>query len=157
MRIPLAALLLLAGCATPPAPVPATQPAASAASPVAAAPDQVWRGTLRCQPIPGVVTFRLAQPIEVDVRGGVASYERTVRRGDTGGESDVHERGQGQVGPDGAVTLIGSAQSPQYQYTARYSGVLPPQGGRTTLTGAQSWHLRTASPPDRACTMTLRR
>ena len=123
----LAALSLLAACsATPPSAAPV-----ATAEPVPSGPDQVWHGTLRCDPIPGVVTFRLAQPIEVAVRDGVASYDRAVRRGDSGGESDVHERGQGQVGPDGSVTLIGSAQAPQYQYTARYAGILPPGGGRT--------------------------
>lgn len=153
MRRALALLLLLAGCAPGAAPVAQ----APTARPGPAVPDQVWRGTLSCDPIPGVVRTPLVQRFRLDVAGGVARYERTVLRADTGIETDIRERGEGPVGPEGAVTLHGGAAGGQYTYTAEYSGVLPPQGRAARLTGTQHWRFSRNAPADRACQITLRR
>jgi len=158
MRPALASLLMLAGCAaanTPPPPQAAG--AAPAGTPVASGPAQIWRGALRCAPIPGIASLRLNQPIEVTVTGNAATYDRAVRRGDTGGETDIHERGGGTVAPDGSVTLTGQASAPAYRYSAQYSGMLQPDGGTSRLTGKQLWYPQRANPVDRNCSMTLRR
>lgn len=161
MRSSLAAslllLLLVAGCAA--AGPAAPPPPASAAVPAATGDGttQVWRGAIRCEPIPGLVSFRLNQPIEVAVTAGQAQYERAVKRGDSGGTTEYVERGSGPVASDGAVTLSGSVQAPSFSYAASYEGRLPPAGGRTRLTGVQHWRGNRINAVDRQCSMTLER
>ena len=71
MKRSLAALLLLAGCAT----------AQTAEAPQSAARDVSWRGTIRCGIIPGLTTIRLNQPFTLTVSGDRAQYTRAVPAG----------------------------------------------------------------------------
>jgi hypothetical protein len=155
MRPVLACLLLLAGCATQPGPV--AQAPAPPPSPVAAGPDQLWRGTISCDPIPGVVRKVLVQRFELRVSGGIARYERTVLQADTGIPTDIHEHGQGVVGAAGPLTLKGDAAGGQYTYNAEYSGLLEPGSRVARLEGYQHWRFSHHPPADRACQITLRR
>src|SRR3954452_2848582 len=155
MRPALACLLLLASCAAQPA--PAAQALAPPPAPVATVPDQLWRGTIGCDPIPGVVHKVLVQRFELRVSGGVARYQRTVLHADTGIPSDINEHGEGTVTPTGPLTLKGDAQGGQYTYTAEYSGLLPPEGRVARLKGYQHWRFSHLPPADRACQITLRR
>ena len=118
------------------------------------APPQVWLGDLRCGPIPGVSTIPLIQPIQIYVTGGVAHYERAVRRPDTASDTDVREVAQGKLAPDGSVQLKGSATSSAYRFTSEFSGRLPPGGGTAQLTGTQHWVMQRANSYDRPCTIT---
>jgi hypothetical protein len=155
MRPALACLLLLASCTAQPG--PAAQAPAPPPTPVAAGPDQLWRGTISCDPIPGVAHKVLVQRFELRVSGGVASYERTVLRGDTGIPTDIREHGEGVVAATGPLTLKGEAQGGQYTYTAEYSGILSPNGRAARLQGYQHWRFAHLPPADRACQITLRR
>jgi len=73
-----------------------------------------------------------------------------VRQGSSGAASNVWERGSGTLGPDGRLTLIGSAAGRQMLYSASYEGRLGRTGG--WLTGEQLW-----GSERRACTISLRR
>jgi hypothetical protein len=155
MRPALACLLLLASCAIQPG--PATQAPIAAPSTVAAGPDQLWRGTISCDPIPGIAHKVLVQRFELRVAGGVARYERLVLRPDTDIDSGGRERGEGVVGPGGPLTLKGTATVGQYVYTAEYSGVLPPDSRVARLQGYQHWNFSHRPSVDRPCQISLRR
>jgi hypothetical protein len=66
------------------------------------------------------------------------------------------ETGEGAIGKDGRVTLVGAWKSRAggYSYEARYSGTLAANGGE--LSGHQSWMLH-GRKGERSCTLTLTR
>ena len=144
--------LVAAACA-----VQAPPSAPAVASAEAAGPSVIWRGRIQCGPIPGMVSRTLNQPIEVAVAGDQATYQRQVKRGDTGGQTEYVEQGSGTVAADGGVTLAGAANAPSFRYSATYEGRLPPGGGSTRLTGVQHWSARTINSYDRPCSLVLRR
>ena len=150
----LIAILLLAGCAAPNPPPASTAAAAPGAQ---SSGTQVWKGRMRCDPIPGMTSLTLVQPVDITVVDGQASYQRIVRRGDMGGDSENVERGGGPVAADGTVTLTGSVTSPRYSYTATYEGRLPPNGRTGGLAGVQHWRARSISSFDRPCSWSLQR
>jgi hypothetical protein len=147
MKRSLAALLLLAGCAT----------AQTAETPQSAARDVAWRGTIRCGIIPGLTTIRLNQPFTLTVSGDRAQYTRAVRQADKSAESGYVEQGGGTVAADGAVVLSGSAQGRGYSYVANYQGRLPPAGGAGHLVGTQQWSRPGFDVFPRPCSMDLSR
>lgn len=108
----------------------------AAASP-AAAQDAVWSGRLICDPVEGFTTQPLNVPFEVTVRRGVATYARPVLSSGAA-RTGVWERGEGRVGPDGAVVLEGGAGGRGFVYAARYEGRLGPDG-TAEFTGRQDW------------------
>jgi hypothetical protein len=122
----------------------------------AQSPQRVWRGEIRCAPIPGVATVALRQPIELVVTGNQARYSRPVRRADTAVATPYSEDGAGIVAPDGSVVLTAEVTARSYAYTARYQGRLPPGGGHTRLVGAQTWTAGTTEPGfQRRCAIDL--
>ena len=119
---------------------------------------QVWSGILRCATIPGAATLVLHQPITITVAGNRATYERSVRRSNTAVATPYTEDGAGTVAPDGSVVLTAEVNARSFAYTARYEGVLPPQGGHARLVGAQTWLAGTSEPGyRRRCSMELDR
>ena len=123
----------------------------------ATAADGTWQGTLHCDIIPGILSKPLVQPFQLDVRGGVARYERNVRMPDTTIASGYRESGEGQVGADGRLAVRGSGMAENATYTSDYTGILPPNGGLATLSGAQHWRFARHPAFDRPCDITLRR
>src|ERR1700680_828498 len=111
-------------------------------------------GTLSC----AKSTFAKAarrEPITVEVAGSVARYRHTVLNED--GTAGVGmETGEGTIGKDGRVTLVGAwkSRSGLYAYEARYSGTLGARGGE--LAGLQAWTIH-GRKGERSCTMTLSR
>ncbi|HYZ63774.1 MAG TPA: hypothetical protein VE650_15095 [Acetobacteraceae bacterium] len=156
MRPALVLMLLLAACTSGSGPAPQASSAPPPA-PVAPGPNQVWRGTISCDPIPGIVRKVRVQRFQVDVSGGIARYERTVLQADSGIEASIHERGEGAIAPGGPVTLKGQATGGQYTYTAEYSGRMAPEDRIARLTGYQHWRFAGSAPADRPCQITLRR
>lgn len=109
-----------------------------AASP-AAAQDAVWSGRLVCDPVEGFTTQPLNVPFEVTVRRGVATYARPVLSS-AAARTGVWERGEGRVGPDGAVVMEGGAGGRGFLYRARYEGRLG-AGATADVTGHQDWQV----------------
>jgi hypothetical protein len=126
--------------------------AASAASLAVAQTHERWAGTLSC----AKATFAKAarrEPIIIEITGGVARYRHTVLNED--GTSGVGvETGEGTIGKDGRITLVGAWTSHVrgYSYEARYSGTLGAKGGE--LAGNQAWTIH-GRKGERSCTMTL--
>ena len=128
------------------------------AAPAQSQTRQVWSGILRCATIPGAATLPLHQPVTITVAGNRASYERSVRRSNTAVATPYTESGAGTVAPDGSVVLMAEVTARTFAYTARYEGVLPPQGGHARLAGVQTWLAGTSEPGyRRRCSMELDR
>ena len=111
-------------------------------------------GTLSC----GKSTFAKParrEPITIEIAGSVARYRHTVLNEDGTAGVGV-ETGEGAIGKDGQVTLMGSWKSRGglYAYEARYSGTLGARGGE--LAGHQAWTIH-GRKSERSCTMTLSR
>jgi hypothetical protein len=123
-----------------------------AASSAVAQTRERFVGTLSCAKSTFAKPAR-REPVTIEVVGNVASYRHTVLDED-GTEGIGTETGEGAIGKDGRVTLVGAWKSRGglYSYEARYSGTLDAKGGE--LTGLQAWiiHGRKA---ERDCTMTL--
>jgi hypothetical protein len=123
-----------------------------AASPALAQTQERFVGTLSC----AKSTFAKAarrEPITIEIAGGVARYRHTVLNED--GTAGVGmETGEGTIGKDGKVTLVGAwkNQNAGYSYEARYSGTLGAKGGE--LSGVQAWTIH-GRKGERGCTMTL--
>jgi hypothetical protein len=120
----------------------------------AAAQESVWSGRLVCDPVDGFTTQALNVPFEVTVRRSVAAYARPVLSAQSA-RTGVWERGEGRVGPDGAVVLEGGAGGRGFLYTARYEGRLGP-GATAEFTGHQDWSTD-GRAFRRACRATLTR
>ncbi|MCX7686276.1 MAG: hypothetical protein N2Z67_13510 [Acetobacteraceae bacterium] len=123
-----------------------------AAAAPAEAQDPVWRGRLVCDPVEGFTTQPLNVPFEVTLRRGVASYARPVLSSQSA-RTGVWERGEGRVGPGGAVVLQGGAGGRGFLFTARYEGRLGP-GETAEFTGWQDWQVE-GREFRRACRATL--
>jgi hypothetical protein len=109
-------------------------------------------GTLSC----AKSTFAKAarrEPITIEIAGSVARYRHTVLNEDGTAGVGV-ETGEGAIGKDGRVTLVGAWKSRGglYSYEARYSGTLDAGGGE--LAGHQAWTIH-GRKSERSCTMTL--
>jgi hypothetical protein len=125
-----------------------------AAAAPAAAQDAVWSGRLTCDPVEGFTTQPLNVPFEVTVRRGVATYARPVLSSQAA-RTGVWERGEGRVGPDGAVVMQGGAGGRGFVYGARYQGRLGPET-TAEFTGHQDWTVE-ARQFRRDCRATLTR
>ncbi|MFN6955224.1 MAG: hypothetical protein ACK4PG_10565 [Acetobacteraceae bacterium] len=125
-----------------------------AAADPAAAQDTSWSGRLTCDAVEGFTTQPLNVPFEVTVRRGVATYARPVLSSQSA-RTGVWERGEGRVGPDGAVVLEGGAGGRGFLYTARYEGRFGP-GETAEFTGWQDW-IADGRQFRRACRVTLTR
>lgn len=93
------------------------------------------------------------EPVTIEIAGSVARYRHTVL--DEDGTAGVGmETGEGTIGKDGRVTLVGAwkSRSALYAYEARYSGTLGAKGGE--LAGLQAWTIH-GRKGERGCTMTL--
>lgn len=128
---------------------------ALAAAPALAQPvTGRWSGTIRCEPIPGVTRAPLTGPFTLTASGGAARYERPIMDpNDTNRPTAYVERGEGRIGPDGALRLTGGAQGQTFRYTAAYQGRLV-ANAPVELTGSQDWSGARAG--QRACTISLR-
>lgn len=120
----------------------------------AAAEDSVWHGRLLCDAVEGFTTRPLDVPFEVTVRRGLARYARPVLSVQSA-RTGVWERGEGRIGPDGAVVLEGGAGGRGFFFTARYEGQLGPEG-TADLVGWQEWE-SDGRRFRRACRATLTR
>ena len=111
-----------------------------AASPLAAQGFQgVWQGRLTCDAVEGITQAPLAAPFTIRVEGAVAKYERPVLSA-SGARTGAWERGEGRVGPDGALLLQGGSSGRGFHYRARYEGRLGADGV-ARFTGTQDWML----------------
>lgn len=111
-------------------------------------------GTLSCAKSTFAKPAR-REPITVEIAGSVARYRHTVLNEDGTAGVGV-ETGEGAIGKDGHVTLVGAWKSRGglYSYEARYSGTLDARGGE--LAGHQAWTIHGRNG-ERSCTMTLSR
>jgi hypothetical protein len=122
-----------------------------ASSSLAETPER-FVGTLSC----AKSTFANAarrEPMTIEVNGNVARYRHTVLNED--GTAGVGmETGEGRIGKDGKVTLVGAWKSGSgvYSYESRYSGTLGAKGGK--LAGEQAWTIH-GRKGERSCTMNL--
>ena len=111
-----------------------------AAGPLAAQGFQgVWQGRLTCDAVEGITQAPLAAPFTIRVEGAVAKYERPVLSA-SGARTGAWERGEGRVGPDGALLLQGGSSGRGFHYRARYEGRLGADGV-ARFTGTQDWML----------------
>ena len=111
-----------------------------AAGPLAAQGFQgVWQGRLTCDAVDGITQAPLAAPFTIRVEGAVAKYERPVLSA-SGARTGAWERGEGRVGPDGALLLQGGSSGRGFHYRARYEGRLGADGV-ARFTGTQDWML----------------
>jgi len=136
-----AAALLAAGLAA--------EPAANSA--LAQVPDR-FVGTLSCAKSTLAKPAR-REPVTIEIAGNVARYRHTVLNED--GTAGVGmETGEGTIGKDGKVTLVGAwkGRGGLYSYEARYSGTLAAKGGE--LAGNQAWTIH-GRKDERSCTMIL--
>jgi len=93
------------------------------------------------------------EPVTIEIAGNVARYRHTVLNED--GTAGVGmETGEGTIGKDGKVTLVGAwkGRGGLYAYEARYAGTLAAKGGE--LAGNQAWTIH-GRKDERSCTMTL--
>ncbi len=126
-----------------------------AASPLAAQGfNGVWQGRLTCDAVPGITQAPLAAPFTIRVDGAVAKYERPVLSA-SGARTGAWERGEGRVGADGALVLVGGSSGRGFHYRARYEGRLGADG-EARFTGAQDWMLDDRDFT-RICAIELRR
>ena len=126
-----------------------------AASPLAAQGfNGVWQGRLTCDAVPGITQAPLAAPFTIRVDGTVAKYERPVLSA-SGARTGAWERGEGRVGADGALVLVGGSSGRGFHYRARYEGRLGTDG-EARFTGTQDWMLDDRDFA-RACSVELRR
>jgi hypothetical protein len=126
-----------------------------AASPLAAQGfNGVWQGRLTCDAVPGMTQAPLAAPFTIRVDGVVAKYERPVLSA-FGARTGAWERGEGRVGADGALVLVGGSSGRGFHYRARYEGRLGTDG-EARFTGTQDWMLDDRDF-SRACSVELRR
>ena len=126
-----------------------------AASPLAAQGfNGVWQGRLTCDAVPGITQAPLAAPFTIRVDGVVAKYERPVLSA-SGARTGAWERGEGRVGADGALVLVGGSSGRGFHYRARYEGRLGTDG-EARFTGTQDWMLDDRDFA-RACSVELRR
>ena len=126
-----------------------------AASPLAAQGfNGVWQGRLTCDAVPGITQAPLAAPFTIRVDGTVAKYERPVLSA-FGARTGAWERGEGRVGADGALVLVGGSSGRGFHYRARYEGRLGTDG-EARFTGTQDWMLDDRDF-SRACSVELRR
>ena len=96
----------------------------------------------------------LAAPFTIRVDGVVAKYERPVLSA-FGARTGAWERGEGRVGADGALVLVGGSSGRGFHYRARYEGRLGTDG-EARFTGTQDWMLDDRDFA-RACSVELRR
>jgi hypothetical protein len=123
-----------------------------AASSAVAQTQERFVGTLSCAKSTFAKPAR-REPITIEIAGSVARYRHTVL--DEDGTAGVGmETGEGTIGKDGRVTLVGAwkGRSGLYAYEARYSGTLGAKGGE--LAGLQAWTIH-GRKGERGCTMTL--
>jgi hypothetical protein len=115
--------------------------------------DGSFVGTIQCDALPRQGPLRTK--VSMSVAEGLAKYEREIYH-PNGGPSGIFERGQGPVGPDGAVTLKTHTATPGYSYDAEYRGKI--EGSVARFTGTQYWRIRgeTGTIP-RPCTFELMR
>jgi hypothetical protein len=109
-------------------------------------------GTLSCAKSSFAKPAR-REPITIEINGNVARYRHTVLNED--GTAGVGmETGEGRIGKDGKVTLVGvwKSQSGGYSYESRYSGTLGAKGGE--LAGEQAWTIH-GRKGERSCTMNV--
>jgi hypothetical protein len=109
-------------------------------------------GTLSCAKSTFAKPAR-REPITIEINGNVARYRHTVLNED--GTAGVGmETGEGKIGKDGKVTLVGAwkSRSGVYSYESRYSGTLGAKGGE--LAGEQAWTIH-GRKGERTCTMNL--
>lgn len=99
----------------------------------------VWQGRLTCDAVPGLTEAPLAAPLTIRVDGTVAKYERPVLSA-SGARTGAWERGEGRVGAEGALVLVGGSSGRGFHYRARYEGRLGADGV-SQFTGAQEWML----------------
>jgi hypothetical protein len=126
-----------------------------AASPLAAQGfNGVWQGRLTCDAVPGITQAPLAAPFTIRVDGTAAKYERPVLSA-SGARTGAWERGEGRVGADGALVLVGGSSGRGFHYRARYEGKLGTDG-EARFTGTQDWMLDDRDFA-RACSVELRR
>ncbi|TMJ52978.1 MAG: hypothetical protein E6G84_05455 [Alphaproteobacteria bacterium] len=93
------------------------------------------------------------EPVTIEIAGNVARYRHTVLNED--GTAGVGmETGEGTIGKDGKVTLVGAwkGRGGLYAYEARYAGTLAAKGGE--LAGNQAWTIH-GRKDERSCTMIL--
>lgn len=96
--------------------------------------DGVYRGTLVCTKVPGVVQV-MRSAIEVTIAGNTAKYTHPVRSSDHGTALGT-ESGSGSV--DGqAIKLGGSWRGDKASYDAVYSGTFVRRSAK--LSGTQTW------------------
>ncbi len=114
----------------------------------------VWQGRLTCDAVPGITQAPLAAPFTIRVDGAVAKYERPVLSA-SGARTGAWERGEGRVGTDGALVLVGGSSGRGFHYRARYEGRLGADSV-AHFTGTQDWML-TERDFARQCTVELRR
>jgi hypothetical protein len=88
------------------------------------------------------------------VDGAVAKYERPVLSA-SGARTGAWERGEGRVGVDGALVLVGGSSGRGFHYRARYEGRLG-LDGEARFTGTQDWMLDDRDFT-RVCAIELRR
>jgi hypothetical protein len=116
--------------------------------------DGSYAGVIRCGALPR--QRPLVTKATMTVTGGQATYEREILDPTGGMPTGLFERGQGPVGPDGAVTLSthATAMAQAYTYDAEYRGKI--EGSLARFTGTQYWKIKgqTGTIP-RPCTLEL--
>lgn len=118
--------------------------------------DGTYRGSIACEPIPGVTSIALKTLFTLRVQGDKVEYEREVLRPTGEAPLGITERGTGHMDNDGRVTLTGTARGRTFSSEASYKGTITAQSVR--LTGTQIWtYMDKAAPHHRPCTIDLTR
>ena len=114
--------------------------------------DGTYRGTIACDPIPGVTAGPLKTLFTLRVAGDVISYEREVIRPTREAPLGITESGSGSINGRNELILTGTAKGRTFRNDARYSGKLA--GNPICLTGAQVWtYIDKPTPHTRPCTI----
>ncbi|HEY0419278.1 MAG TPA: hypothetical protein VGC80_07135 [Acetobacteraceae bacterium] len=116
--------------------------------------DEVYRGTMTCDIIPGLTNGPGALPFEVTVSGASASYQREIGR-QGGGRIGQVEVGSGRL-EGGQLKLAGNAATRSFNYSASYAGTV--QNEELRLSGEQIWNVSNGvSGFHRGCRARLKR
>lgn len=102
----------------------------------AVAEEREIAGRMRCEAVPGLTGGPSTVDLRLFVEGPAVRYERPVRV--RRGEAPATEQGTGGWAPNGPIALRGAASGAGWSYTARYAGMLGPDG-KGQLQGEQAW------------------
>lgn len=112
-----------------------------------------YSGTMVCAVLPNTIA-PVRAAVRLDITGSTVNFTRQVF--DPQGRRQIGtERGTGNVGQDGALTIRSSWRGRRDSMTGSYSGTATSSGA--TLSGETSWTIEGRTYSSRSCSATLRR